>query len=902
MGVLRFRGAFRCTLIVAIATAWAAAPSPAAADFGLQPGSFTATQLDEQGQVVEQPQAGGHPSAMRLQLSFETRDEDGGAIPDGAARTLVADFPPGLLGNPEAVPQCAQSDFPPSGSFGSSRCPAAAQVGVAELLTSLEPGVEPSHSSTPIFNLTPNEGVFARLGFVEVAPVVIDFRLRPGPDYAMTATIRNLSQIVNVYGASLTLWGVPADSGGPSGASRIPFLSNPTRCGTPLSTGIRIDSWQQPDRFLSYLTPPLEFVGCDQPAFEPAIAAAPTTDRADSPTGLEFDLHIPQNEGPEGHEDPDGVASAQLRDARVKLPEGLTVNPAAAARVEGCSPAQVGVSVDGVPDDSPVSCPAASKIGLVEAVSPAVGHPLPGSVYLASPGANPFGALLAVYLVVDDPFTGLLVKVAGRIDPDPRTGQLTVVFDDSPQLPFEDLRLRTFDGPGAVLRTPTTCGRHVTTAELLPWTHPQGVVAEAASSFDLSASGACSPDGAAAPHQPTLAAGSLDAAAGAYAPLVVRLSRSAGSQPLRSVDATLPEGLLASLDGTSFCSEGALRAATDRSGAEERGHPSCPADSRVGGVEIGAGAGPDPLAIAGDVYLAGPYRSAPLSLAIVVPVVAGPFDLGTLVVRIALTVDPRTAQVRAESDPLPTILRGIPLDLRSISVKLDKSGFTRNPTSCEPTSIEAEATSALGERAALSERFQVDDCGLLALRPRLSLQAHSGTGRGGHPQLRAVLKAGPREAGISAVAITLPAGELLDLRRLGSLCDRTQRPQSCPPSSRLGRVRVWSPLLREPLEGPIYLRTPSGRLPDLLGDLRGGNFHFTLHGRTTTRGGRLGIRFDRLPDAPLSKAEVTLAGGRRGIVANSESLCGRTLRGTLDLTAHSGAVRHLRPLLRAPRC
>jgi hypothetical protein len=898
-------------------------PAPALAVFGVQPGSFDAALLDPSGGEVEQPQAGAHPFALRFGFALNTH-QDAEAVwhPDGEIKTLAVNLPPGLLGNLGAASLCAQSDFLPTGPIGASHCPTAAQVGVANLLIRLEEGSDPDRPTTmPIYNLKPPRGVLARVGFVPGAPVVVDLGVSPVGGYSVTATARNLSQTAEFFGGAITLWGVPADAGHngdryltgasspgdghggplPSGQPRIPFLNNPTRCGVAQTTGLNIDSWQEPGRFLSYLSSPLTFVGCNQLVFEPAIGVLPTTERGDSPSGLDLDLHLPLNEDVEEHEDPDGVATAQLRDATVKLAAGMTVNPAAAGLLGGCSMGQVGIAVNGAPDDAPVTCPASSRLGRAEVVSPAVGHPLPGSVYLATPEENPFGSLLALYLVVDDPASGLLVKLAGRVEPDPRDGQLTVSFEDSPQLPFEDLRLRLFSGPSAVLRTPIECGRYVTTSSLVPWTAPEGAAAAPSSSFQLgggTAAGSCTPAAAAPPHQPRFTAGTIDPTAGAFAPLVMRLGRSDGSQPLRGVEATLPEGLLAKLDGTPPCPAADLTSAAGRNGAAEQAQPSCPAASRVGRVDIGAGAGPNPLYLTGRAYLAGPYRSAPLSLAIVTPAVAGPFDLGTIVIRVALEVDPATARVHAASGPLPTIVSGIPLDLRSLAIHLDKPGFTVNPTSCKSATIAGTATGDRSQSATLSERFQVDDCGALSFKPRLSLHARGGLGRGGHPSLRAVLRGGPHEAGISTVAIALPPGELLDLRHLGAVCARTLPPQSCPPSSRLGRVRIRSSLVPEPLAGSIYLRTPRGRLPELLADLHGSGFHLVLHGRATSRAGRLGIRFSSIPDAPLSKAVITLSGGPRGIVVNSEPLCGRKPRASVSLAAHNAALRRLRPVLR----
>jgi hypothetical protein len=921
MGFLWRSAALRWTMIVAVAAGQMAVSATAQADFGVQPGSFELALRDSFGEAASLPQAGGHPFAVNIAFAFDVADHGSGLVPEGEVKTFATELPTGLVGNPEAVAQCSQSDFPPTGPVGYSRCPTAAQVGVANLALSQEPGSELGHQKVPIYNLTPPRGVFARYGFVAGVPITIDVRPRSESGYATTVTARNLPQTFLVFGAALTLWGVPADSAHdserflsgaqlpgdasgdplPSGLPRIPFITNPTRCGVPLPVGLQVDSWQQPGNFLSYLSSPLTFGGCNQLRFEPSIEARPTTDIGDAPSGLDFDLHIPQNQDVEGHEDPDGVASAQTRNVTVRLPEGMTVNPAAAGLLEGCSPAQVGISLAGVPDDSPVACPDASKLGVAKAVSPVVGHPLPGSVYLATPRDNPLGSPFALYLVIEDPISGLLVKLAGRVEPDPRSGRLTVSFEDAPQLPLEDLSLHVFEGASAVLRTPPACGGYTTTAALTPWSSPEGPVATPSGPFRLSrgpGGGSCAEAGAAAPNDPAFVAGAVNPTAGAFSPLVLKLARSDGSQPFGSVDATLPNGLLGRLTGIAPCPETSLTAAANREGRAEQVSPSCAASSQVGSVAIGAGAGPAPLYLAGKAYLAGPYKGAPLSLAIVAPALAGPFDLGTVVVRMALQVDPVSAQVHVESDPFPAILQGVPLDVRSIALTLDRQRFIRTPTSCEPTAVTGTSTSELGDRAPLSQRFQVDDCGGLSFEPRLSLSFRGALGRNGHPALRAVIRARAREASIASVAVTLPAAELLDLRHLRALCPRQLPPDGCPRSSRLGTARVWSPLLAAPLRGPVYLRTPSGRLPDLLADLRGDGLRFLLPGRTTGRGGRLGLRLPAVPDVPLAKAILTLGGAGSSIFVNSEALCARPRRGAARLSAHNGMQRELRPLFR----
>jgi len=914
--------------------------APARADFGVAPGGFEVTLRAAGGGAEAEPQAGAHPYGQQVKFAFNRTfdhnypDSGPDGDPDGQVKTVVTELPPGLVGNPQAAPFCAQRDFPPTFFLGTSRCQAEAQVGVANLTVSLASGYASDYKAA-IYNLVPPKGVLARLGFVLGVPVVIDIKVRSGGDYGLTATARYISQGVNVYANALTFWGVPADDshdlerflpeafspGDPPGSGlpltsdepRIPFLSNPTRCGVAQSSRLSVDSWQDPGNFLDYLSPqPLTFTGCDQIEFDPSIEARPTTDRADAPSGLEFNLHIPQNEGSEesaGAEDPDGLASAHLRDAVVKLPEGMTVNPPAADVLSACSMDQVGISPDGVADGNPLSCPDSSILGKATVETPALDHSLPGTVYLARQDANPFGSLLAVYLVIDDPIAGLLIKLPGRIDADPGTGQLTIAFKQNPQLPVENLKLNLVGGPHAALKTPATCGQYTTASELTPWTAPEGPIAHPISSFALSHGpdgGACPGAGAGASNSPTFVAGSADRVAKAFTPFSLKVARADGTQQLGAIETTLPKGLLAKLAGVPYCPEEALADAAGKSGRAEESSPSCPVSSEVGSVDVGAGAGAAPLHTSGRVYLTGPYKGAPLSLAVIVPAVAGPFDLGTVVVRNALYLDPNTAQVHAVSDPLPTILKGIPLNLRSVALKIDRPSFTLNPTNCNPLAVDGAATSVFGQSATLSNPFQVDGCGRLGFKPKLNLSLKGGTKRSQHPALRAVLTARRGNANIGRVSVALPHSEFLAQDHIRTVCTRVQfaagagSGAECPKGSIYGRATAWTPLLDKPLTGPVFLRSSSNPLPDLVVALHG-QIEIDLVGRIDSKNGGIRTTFGAVPDAPVSKFVLAMQGGKKGLLENSENLCKATNRAEVSIDAQNGKIADSAPRLTS-RC
>ncbi len=507
-----------------------------------------------------------------------------------------------------------------------------------------------------------------------------------------------------------------------------------------------------------------------------------------------------------------------------------------------------------------------------------------------------------------DEQSGIVVKLAGEVHADPQSGQLTTTFSEAPQQPFEDFKLHFFGGAAAALRTPPACMGYESTATLTPWSAPEsGLPAARADGWSISAfpgGGACPSDPAQAPNAPTFAAGSAAPIAAAYSPFAIHLRREDGSQELGALTVSPPPGLLAKLAGVPYCPGSALAAAAAKSGREEEASPSCPAASEVGSVTVGAGAGPAPYYVHGTAYLAAPYKGAPLSLAVITPAAAGPYDLGTVVVRVALHVDPETARVTAVSDPIPHILQGIPLDVRTIDVSLDRPQFSLNPTSCAEKSSNGEATSVFGQSAPLSSRFQLGECGGLGFAPKFSLRLRGKTRRSGHPALRAEVRMPTGGANIASAQVSLPPSELLDQGNLDKVCTQPQlRSASCPAGSVYGHARAWSPLLDAPLEGPVYLGVGYGHLlPDLVADLNG-QIRVLLHGRVDTTK-RHGLRnsFEVVPDAPVSRFVLELKGGRKyGLLENKANLCGRTRHAAARFTAHNGRLAILRPKLRV-RC
>ncbi len=898
-------------------------PAGAQAAFGINQVEVAA--LNSDGTV--DLQAGSHP--YEFNVNFKTNLDSQGQ-PAGTLRDFIAELPPGLVGNPLAVPRCTGADF--EGLL--PNCPVNTQIGYAKVEVA---GL--SSITSPVYNLTPPMGVPASFGFSAAGlNSFSEASLRTGGDYGLNVSDITLPTSFPIQTVSVTIWGVPADSGHdpkrgrdclntgcrnekdeicpasepcplPSDLRPAPFLTLPTSCTGPLKTTIKVDSVEEPGVFQSTSVEslgeggdPEGLNGCEAPPFEPKIIAQPETTAAGSPTGLHFNLHSPQNE------DPEQLSTANLKDAVVTLPKGLVINPSALGGLGACSSAEVDLHGPGA-----ANCPASSKVGTVKVETPALDHPVPGVVYIAKQGDNPFNSLLALYIAIDDPISGIIVKLAGKVELDPVTGQLTTSFRDNPQLPVEDFDFDFTGGPRAALTTPSTCGTYTTTAVLTPWTAPQGADVSASNRFQINsaaAGGPCVNSEAQLPNRFSFEAGTVSPLAEAYSPFVLKLSRENGSQQLRELNFTLPPGLSARVVSAQRCSEAQIAVAEARKnlgeGALEKASPSCPQGSELGTVTAGAGSG-TPFYIQGHAYLAGPYKGAPLSTVIITPAVAGPFDVGTVVVRAALYVNEATAQVTAKSDPLPRILQGVPVDLRSVQVSLDRSQFTFNPTSCAPLAVSGQAISTQGQTAPLTDRFQVGGCGGLAFQPKLGLSLKGGTKRGQFPSLRAVLQMPEKGANIARVSVALPHSEFLAQEHIRTICTRVQyAAHNCPPGSVYGKVKVFAPRFSTaPFQGPVYLRSSSNPLPDMVFALKGPPelpIELTVVGRIDSVNGGIRSTFRSFPDAPFAKAILTMRGGKKGLLVNSRNLCATTNRATARYDGQNGKSYDSNPPLQSKSC
>jgi hypothetical protein len=636
--------------------------------------------------------------------------------------------------------------------------------------------------------------------------------------------------------------------------------------------------------------------------FSPQIVAQPSSRLAESASGLDFELRLPGAE----HESPGGIAETQPKKVEVALPEGVTVNPSAAEGVGVCTQAQYKAeTIDSKPGQG---CPEASKLGSLIAHTPLLDEPIEGALYLAKPFDNPFSSLIGLYIVARAVDRGILVKQAGKVEPDPKTGQLISTFNNLPPLPYSDFKLHFREGARGPLVTPPNCGSYQTVAKLTPFSAPsQPFTATPSFQVERGVDGGACPTGG-APFNPGFGAGTNNNNAGSFSPFYMRLTRRDGDQDLTRFAAKLPPGMVAKLAGTDLCPDAAIAVAKAKTGLAEQASPSCPASSQIGRVLAGAGVGSVLTYVPGKAYLAGPYNGAPLSVIGIVPAVAGPFDVGTVVSRQALRIDPRTAEVRVDaSDPIPHILASIPLKVRDIRVYVDKPEFTLNPTSCEPFAVGASlwggGADVFGSQddspVSLADRFQAANCANLGFKPRLSLKLKGGTKRGAHPALTGIFRPRPGDANLRNLVLRLPRSAFLDQAHIRTICTRVQfAADSCPAGATYGQARAFSPLISEPLTGPVILRSSNHNLPDFVADLHG-IIDVEAVARIDSKRGGIRATFNETPDAPISKVIVEMQGGRKGLIVNSRNLCVAPSRANAQFSGHNGRRHEAKPVVKA---
>jgi hypothetical protein len=914
---------------------------------GESPPPFAAEELslvpEEEGGAVD-ARAGSHP--FQLTAGFALNETADLEHPPALPKDLHFRLPPGQLGNVTAVPRCTSLQFSTLLPDDVNLCPADTVLGAA-MITTYEPqllGLETR--PTPLFNLEPKYGEPARFGFLATAgvPVILDTALRSGPgeDYGVTVSASNIDEVVNFLSSTLTFWGAPTDprhdpsrgwgcvaSGyydtaaagltcNPTTQAKPPaFLTLPTDCGESYATSVDGVSWPTVESpggiplppfgysLLDGSGNPLGLIGCNQLPFAPALQAEPSTDRASSPSGLDVNIDFHD----EGLTSAEGLAQSQLKDTVVTLPEGFTINPSAGVGLGGCRPADYAretlASLPGA------GCPNNSKLGTVEIETPLLTQKIHGSLFIAQPYENPFNSLVALYIVAKNPETGVLIKLAGKVTPNPVTGQLTTTFENTPQLPFSHFNFHFREGQQAPLISPATCGAYTTQAQLSPWSEPLAPVTDT-SSFQITKGfdgGAC-PSGGTPPFAPGLAAGTLNNNAGAFSALDLRLTRGDGDAEITGFSTVLPPGMTGVLSGIPFCPEADIALARTKTGAQEEAEPSCPAASKLGHSLVGTGVGSVLAYTPGRIYLAGPYNGDPFSLVSVTSAVVGPFDLGTVVVRFGLKIDPRTAQVSVDptaSEPIPHIIQGIVTHVRDIRVYIDRPNFTLNPTSCNPMAIASTLTSNLGQSASISSPFQAASCANLKFTPQVTTATAGKASRANGTSLNFKISypkgAMGTQSWFNEAKFELPKQLPARLPTIQHSCLAAtfeHHRSACPAPSIIGHAIVHTPVLPVPLQGPVYFVSYGGAaFPDAVLVLDGYGVHIELHGNTFIdhKTGVTSATFKNTPDVPFESIEVNLPAGQysefgANLPHESYDFCGRKLTMPTLLKAQNGLEIH----------
>jgi hypothetical protein len=885
------------------------------APFGVAEFSFEPTEMN--GAAINQ--AGEHPAEIVTHLAFNISSASlqlsepgaevagGGPSATSAVKDVEVSLPPGLVGNPNALPKCAQATFENGAFFD---CPDDTQVGL--LLLDLAGAQQ---QQIPVYDIEPPPGQPAELGF-GVASFVhtpMFFHVHSAGSYGLTAQLNNISEAGVLRDSTLSLWGVPADpihdnqrrgpecpSGGcASDAPLRPFLTLPADCSAahPSNTNLIADTWEAPDTFTEgELTPNMPGLatastsfpvstGCEKLTFSPSISVAPEVTQASAPTGYTVSIRVPQTE------DLNTLATPDLKRAVVTLPAGTALSSSASNGLEGCSEAQFGLH-----STFPASCPPASQVGTVRITTPLLSTPLEGEVFVGTPRCGPCSPADAsagrlVRTLVQAKGSGVVIKLEGAASLNQSTGQLTSTFDENPQLPFDEFQLTFRGGARAPLANPSACGPATTTSDMTPWSTPQTPDVTPSSFFEVTG---C----AAKPFSPAFAAGTAENVGGGYGPFTATFSRKDSEQELSGVQITMPPGLLGMLSSVPLCGE------------PQAARGACPEASEIGHATVAAGAGSEPvyLPYAGQppipVYLTTGYDGAPFGLAVVTPAVAGPFNLGTVVVRATISVDPHTSQITITSEPLPTIRDGIPLHVQLVNVTADRPRFIFNPTTCQPLSVTGALASAQGAIAHISRPFEAADCANLAFKPRFTMATAARASKidGVSLDVKVTARGGPggNEANIRSVKVDLPRqlpSRLTTLQKACSAAIFEADPAACPKESDVGTATAATPVLAHPLTGPAYLVSHGGAaFPDLEIILQGEGIQLILDGATSIQKGVTSSTFRTVPDAPIGSFELKLPAGRYSVLTAilpagaSSTLCGQRLTAPTAIAAQNGAI------------
>ena len=858
-------------------------------------------------------QAGSHPFDMTFSFGLNMDDE---GVASGSMRDVKLALPPGIVGNPHAVPQCTRARFMSAAAGG---CPADTAVGIDEASKGGGETYADFDVVVPVYNLVPPAGIPAEFGFtIFGSNVLLDPSVRSGSDYGLTTVSRNIP--FRPVFDTITLWGVPGESihdrercgtGAETsnvgcgfkanGAALQPLLTMPTSCEGPLTTTLTVDSWDKgagssSESFVMHdpTGAPVGMTGCEHLTFGPSLSVSPDTSYADTPAGLTADVKVPQ----EGLTLGEGLSTANIKDTSVTLPEGVAINPGQAAGLSACGPEEEGLTTpaeeaEGRENNGPAHCPNASQVGTDEIETPLLAKPLRGGVYVM-PSNPPH-----LKLLVTAQGEGVFVKLIGNVDLDEATGRLTTTFEKTPELPFTDFKLSFSGGAQAALSTPTQCGTYTTTSDFVPWSSPFEEDASPTSSFTIAAGPNGSPCASSPmPFSPSMIAGSTTDQAGGFTSFSLLLTRPDDQQRVGSLQFKTPEGLLGMISKVALCPEAQANAGT------------CSSASQIGHTVVEAGPGPYPLVVPqpgqppAPIYLTGGYRGAPYGLSIVVPLHVGPFTLQTQVVRAKIEVNPITTQLTVTTDPLPQIIDGVPADLRTINAVIDRPGFMFNPTGCEPSSFSGIATSAQGATAPISSHFQMGSCRALTFKPDFKVSTSGKTSRKDGASLDAKIlyptgalgdNQASSQSNVKMVKVDLPKQLPSRLTTLQKACPSATfeaNPAACPEDSKVGTATAITPVLPVQLSGPAYFVSYGGaKFPELVVVLQGYGVTVYLHGETfISKAGITSSTFRKVPDVPITSFELKLPEGPFSALAANGNLCTTKLKMPTAFTGQNGAV------------
>ena len=857
-------------------------------------GTFSVTSSDSQ--------AGAHPD-LGMHFSLESPGN-----PE-SARNVIVNTPEGIFGNPHAITQCTSVDF------ALEQCPSSSQAGLITVYANFKGDPNRLMGTAPIFDRVPEGEQSALFAFIVPnlgIPVSIPVAVRTGSDFGLRFTVSELTQLAPLSAADITFWGFPADPshdidrfrrgapGEPAGCPSLadtscngdpvpagllvrPLINNPSVCaGEALVASIDVQTYQDPLHLSHGQAAYPSTTGCYGMTFKPVLQATPTTTESDSAAGLDLTLRAPQ---PLGR----AVTPSPISSAILTLPEGFTVNPDAADGQGVCLDSEANFG-----SEAPANCPDRSKIGTFAIGSPALDGPLTGAIYIGEPKP---GDQYRLFLIASG--FGINAKFVSSIRPDPVTGQVTTYIQDLPQVPFEEFQLHLFASDRGLMATPTRCTLYPVVARFFPWDDKLAdVTSSQLFSIDSGPSGTPCP-GRNRPFNPHLVAGTANPAAGAFSDFTLTLDRDDGDQFVRDVNFTMPPGFTGDLRGISYCSEGAIAAASQKPGRSEQASPSCPLSSQIGSSNVAAGPGRHPFHAIGKMYMAGPFKGAPLSLVVITPALAGPYDYGTIVVRVALHIDPLTAQVRALSDTVPQIVGGIPIRLRSIRVNIDRPNFTINPTNCSDMSVDSQGIGDEGTVVDFSSYFHAVNCATLPFKPKMTVRqigGSKGTHRATNPALQFDLNTRSGDANIKSLSVTLSSAFAIDQRHLGNICSEKELTEKqCAGRTPIGKAMTKTPLLDQPLSGPVYAVSGSGGLPKLAFILNG---QVNLVPRAETKtittksgAGKLETTVPVVPDAPIGHFRLNVFGGKTGYLVNTRDICTHIPITQIAYTGQNGKTR-----------